>query len=258
MLVPIDKLTHDFAVRDIFAIEYEPRIRRYKHENGRSLNGFLYCASGGMTLTYGEHRIRLETGALIYLPKTSHHAYQVDEGLARHVRIDFILNDHETGEEILFSDLPLLLFQRTPISVLELMRALLSASKCHALREKALLLSLLAEIADAQREQTENDVLTPAVSMLAQHYKETPSSDALAAACGISVTHFRRLFRRRFGISPTEYRQRLCIDEGKRLLRTGGYAVSEVAEMLGFESVFYFSRVFKAKTGAAPRSFINK
>ncbi len=29
-------------------------------------------------------------------------------------------------------------------------------------------------------------------------------------------------------------------------------------ERVGFDSVFYFSRVFKARTGASPRSFIER
>jgi two-component system response regulator YesN len=42
------------------------------------------------------------------------------------------------------------------------------------------------------------------------------------------------------------------------LLLSGDLTVGEIAEQLGFESIFYFSRVFKAQTGVSPLAFARK
>lgn len=44
----------------------------------------------------------------------------------------------------------------------------------------------------------------------------------------------------------------------KRLLDEGSLKVYEVADMLGFESSFYFSKVFKKLEGISPSDYANR
>ena len=55
----------------------------------------------------------------------------------------------------------------------------------------------------------------------------------------------------------SEYVNSCKIRESKKLLATGRYKVYEVADMLGFESSFYFSKVFKKIEGIAPTEYVN-
>ena len=36
----------------------------------------------------------------------------------------------------------------------------------------------------------------------------------------------------------------------------GDYKIYEISDLLGFESAFYFSRVFKKVTGSSPRDYM--
>ena len=47
-------------------------------------------------------------------------------------------------------------------------------------------------------------------------------------------------------------------EAAKRMMTEGDYKVYEISDELGFESAFYFSRVFKKVTGMAPRDYMNK
>ena len=47
------------------------------------------------------------------------------------------------------------------------------------------------------------------------------------------------------------------IDRAKKLLSQQKYSVSEIADMLGFGSVYYFSRQFKLHTDMSPTEYIN-
>lgn len=69
---------------------------------------------------------------------------------------------------------------------------------------------------------------------------------------GISYTHFRSIFKDYSGQSPYQYYLNLKINKAKELLETGEYAVKEVAFELAFENQYYFSRLFKKKTGVNP------
>jgi YesN/AraC family two-component response regulator len=46
------------------------------------------------------------------------------------------------------------------------------------------------------------------------------------------------------------------IEKAKQLLLSGDVKIYEAAEALGFESAFYFSKVFKKKEGCSPKEFI--
>ena len=74
----------------------------------------------------------------------------------------------------------------------------------------------------------------------------------------MSYSKFRKLFKDSTGESPNQYHLNLRLDKAKELLNTTNLNVTEVAYSLGFESVFYFSKLFKKKNGVSPKSFRTK
>ena len=50
-------------------------------------------------------------------------------------------------------------------------------------------------------------------------------------------------------------RNDLRIERAKSLLFDEECQISEISAMLGFESIYYFSRVFKNETGVPPREW---
>jgi AraC-like DNA-binding protein len=46
------------------------------------------------------------------------------------------------------------------------------------------------------------------------------------------------------------------MEEAKNLMTNSEHSLSEIAEMLGYSSIFYFSRVFHQTTQTSPRDFI--
>jgi AraC-like DNA-binding protein len=71
----------------------------------------------------------------------------------------------------------------------------------------------------------------------------------------MSYSKFRKLFKESTGESPNQYHLNLRLDKAKELLHTTNLNVTEVAYNLGFESVFYFSKLFKKKNGVSPKSY---
>lgn len=79
--------------------------------------------------------------------------------------------------------------------------------------------------------------------------------ETLASDLNVGYSYFRQMFRKYTGISPTQYHLSLRIQRAKDLLISTDQSFKEIAIDLGFESYFYFSRIFKAKTGSSPMEF---
>lgn len=77
----------------------------------------------------------------------------------------------------------------------------------------------------------------------------------LASELHASPGHFCRTFRRFQGMSPRAFITRTRMEAAQSLLLTSAHSVTRIAELLGYESPFYFSRQFKAKVGVSPTTF---
>lgn len=71
----------------------------------------------------------------------------------------------------------------------------------------------------------------------------------------IGYSWFRRMFKNYTGLSPRQYCLQLKIMRAKELLLSTSLSVKEISYELGFESIHYFSRMFKQKTGKSPSEF---
>jgi AraC-like DNA-binding protein len=87
------------------------------------------------------------------------------------------------------------------------------------------------------------------------HLNESISVDCLARHVGISESHLRSLFRRRHGWGLYRYVRHIKMLQAMRIIRSGEMNVSEIAESLGYSSLFAFSRSFKLETGMSPRGY---
>ena len=98
--------------------------------------------------------------------------------------------------------------------------------------------------------------IRPAVDFLERFPEEPVKVAALAEKCRLSEPHFYACFRAATGTSPIEYRRRVLVSRGARMLiESPERPVSEIAEALGFSSETYFRRVFLAQMGCPPREY---
>ena len=77
----------------------------------------------------------------------------------------------------------------------------------------------------------------------------------VATSVGMSYSSFRKFFKERMGTPPNQYLIDMRINRAKELLIHSDQSVLKIAEVLGFESSQYFSRLFKGKTGCCPSGF---
>lgn len=101
--------------------------------------------------------------------------------------------------------------------------------------------------------------IQPAIQYIESNFlKEAISMERLTALCGISYSYLKKIFIRKFGVPPKKYILQLKIHYACDLLRSGLYSVTQISDMCGFSSIYYFSRQFKEYIGLSPTEYIRK
>lgn len=84
-----------------------------------------------------------------------------------------------------------------------------------------------------------------------EHLEEELRLETLLQHIGMSYSVFQKAFKEYTGLSPYKYFLQLKIHEACRLL-LDHVSVKDIAFRLSFENPYYFSRLFKKKTGLSP------
>lgn len=88
-----------------------------------------------------------------------------------------------------------------------------------------------------------------------ENYQTKISIPDLAASVNISERECYRLFKQYLRQTPHLFIQRYCIQKAQSLLRTTQMPIAEVASATGFESISYFSKIFKQLTEVTPSEY---
>ena len=97
--------------------------------------------------------------------------------------------------------------------------------------------------------------IAPAIEYISNNYNKNVTNDELAAIVGLSTVYFRKLFTEITGISPIAYLHKLRIEKAKQMLRSDYGSLSDMAQSLGYSSLYDFSRDFKKHTGKPPSKY---
>ncbi|MBR5279560.1 MAG: helix-turn-helix transcriptional regulator [Clostridia bacterium] len=99
-----------------------------------------------------------------------------------------------------------------------------------------------------------------ALDLIAQgiQYGDTPSVESLARASNMSVSNFRKVFRKVTGLSPKDYITQGLLNKAQQLLLTTQKSISEICIETGFGDQSWFNRQFLAKTKMTPSAFRKK
>lgn len=77
-----------------------------------------------------------------------------------------------------------------------------------------------------------------------------------ARQLGVSNNHLARLFKKQYGLTPTQYITGLRVDKAAELLRQPETSILEVAYLTGFKSLSGFYKNFKDQTEYTPKEYI--
>jgi len=121
-----------------------------------------------------------------------------------------------------------------------------------------LLRDKLYEYLEERKKDYKHNIITHVKKYINDHLEDKLSLNEIASLYSISPSYLSALFKKYCEIGFSEYITQMKVNKAKELLLKENYKVYEVSNMLGFESAFYFSKVFKKVTGYSPKEYTQK
>lgn len=224
-------------------------------QESRKCWGIALKVGGKTWYTQGEKQFLSDKEHVMLLPKGGHYSWKCTEP-GECIVIDFDAQEEERSIESVeltdnsyvlsaFAKIEKCMSLENPVNRLEAMQQLYG------------LLAFLVRAAGRKNASADKrHILAPAIDHMTENYADpTISNDALAALCGISTVYFRKIFETVFGISPIRYLHELRIGKAKAMLSGDYDSIAQVAESVGYSSVYHFSKMFKTYTGMSPTQF---
>jgi AraC-like DNA-binding protein len=82
-----------------------------------------------------------------------------------------------------------------------------------------------------------------------------PRLSEIAESVNVSVSHYSFLFRQKTGFAPMEYFNQLKIQKACQYLLFTDLRIKEIAQQLGIDDPYYFSRMFTRLMGLSPKEY---
>jgi AraC-like DNA-binding protein len=120
---------------------------------------------------------------------------------------------------------------------------------------ESVLLYSLARLRPAKA--ANDDVLSQIVTLTQERFTEADLSlSGIAAEIGYDPKYLSALFRKKKGISYTQYLRDMRLRHAVFLMEEGIVSVKNIAILSGFRDPLYFSKVFTAAEGTSPKAYM--
>lgn len=243
------------VIHDIFSVyEYSTERLSWKNIGGRKYHIISYQVSGCYEHTVNGRVLSVGPGALFFINKDDSYSVRcVEQGYS--LCVCFLA---DTDLETTVYD------AENDARVENIFKRIMLASAIEQDSNKytvaARIYELLALIASRKAASyvpsSSRDGVRLAHSYILDNYRSKDfNASELSATCGVGKKQFVNLFRNEYGSSPTQYVIQLRMSTAARLIEEGHMSVSEVAEFVGYEDVFYFSRLFKKHFSVSPSRY---
>ena len=115
---------------------------------------------------------------------------------------------------------------------------------------------LFSHIVGARRRSGKDQLIARVQAYINDNLDGRLLLNEVAEVFGLSPAYLSVIFKKNADIGFSEYVNTRKIEKAKQMLLSGDMKIYEVADALGYESAFYFSKVFKKIDGKSPREYI--
>lgn len=245
------------SVSDIFFIKtYAAKQNIYPiNKTNRPYHAFIYTIKGIEEYNIDGKIIRATPNSLLYIPKGANYVTTLEGEESVVICIDFELCNKDCPNAFSIS------FPQSDSLYSYFADAEIRWEK--TVGYKAFCKSLFYKIIGTVILQRNLYLDSKALSKLAESIKYMQENylnidfriEELYRIAGVSAKYYGVLFYKKYGMTPKEYVLFLRIERAKKLLGEDKCLISDVAGEIGYRDYFYFSKVFKNKTGYSPSEY---
>ncbi|MBQ2891056.1 MAG: helix-turn-helix transcriptional regulator [Clostridia bacterium] len=227
---------------------------------GRHSDAFVYILSGSCSYSFDDGRVfTVNQGDILYLAHNADYTMNIHTPSYRFIYCDFEFDGEDLRESNVYS-----LIEDSDSE--NLFRRLYKKYKTFSEDSFAECMSLLYTIygiilrtqSKDHKKQSVEGKIGEAKEYIDTHFTDVAISvTALAEQTGMSEVYFRKLFKKQYNVSPSQYIISVRIKKAKQLLNYSFLTLEKCALQSGFSSVQYFCRVFKTITGITPSEYRN-
>ena len=130
------------------------------------------------------------------------------------------------------------------------------------IKEEELARVMMSIINERGEEKTERSdepsfdrVIDNVISEIREHYTEDISLTSLATKYNLSMARLSEMIKENLKVNFSDYIASLRIQRAKELLRDESISIQEIAEIVGYNDYFYFTKVFKKVEGISPSKY---
>jgi len=241
----------------------------------------LYVEDGGFHLCYNDKMYSCKKGDIILLCPGIPHSFHVTTTklVQPHIHFDLVYDSYSENVFISFRDYEeLSSFEKRmirknvfpqlsnnpflkisdPKEFLECFYAIIFSKSKFSLTTKANMLRILELILSdnvpdmMHLPESSSNVALLIKSYIDVHYQQNFTLDDLAQQFGYSKYYIEKRFQKTYGESVIQYKNKKRLTKALVLLKE--YSVSETADILGYSSVYAFSRAFRTFYGNSPKN----
>lgn len=237
------------------------RVHKCEYPSGRGHYGLVYVLNGKAEYRFfsGDRVVVTDGDVLLLSPRAAYSI--VTEKEFKHYTVNYDI--HEDTSRLDFLSKPYCLLQEENTEHLkrkfiELTNTWMSKKIGFEMESMGYLYELLSifyfDYTNRQNAASYQRLL-PAKEHIEQSFDLPITLEVLAKLSNMSVTNFRREWKKIYSVAPLQYRDSIRLYYAKEYLNSGYYTVTEIAKKCGFDDVSYFVRFFKQKAGLTPGEF---
>ncbi len=123
-------------------------------------------------------------------------------------------------------------------------------------REQQLFIDVLQDIQVIPQEESKLDALSDKIQRyLREHFNQKITNQTLTEAFHFHANYITRALKETIGLTPAEFLVQYRMEEAEKRLLNSDLTISEIAEAVGFQNVYYFSTSFKKNSGKSPQAY---
>jgi AraC-like DNA-binding protein/mannose-6-phosphate isomerase-like protein (cupin superfamily) len=250
-------------------IGYYPKAKYHYRQrtHGSDQHILIYCLEGKGKLQVQKNNYALQPGSFIVIPAGSAHSYASAEEdswtiywvhftgpLSKKMVEAMKLKMNGFSSRVIFKQKRLDLFDDM-YACLE--RGYGNDNLCYAnLCLYHYISSFLYDDQFNLQEKTlADDPVEFSISFMQQHIAQPLSLEEIARSVNFSASHYSALFRKKTGFAPIEYFNHLKIQLACQYLHFTELRVKEIADKLGIEDPYYFTRLFTKLMSMSPNQY---